>query len=72
MMVASCCLDKDLNQLPDRDLTEIGEKGVNLSGGQRARIGHSAVYARKSFLLLDDVLAACDAKVATQSSIIAY
>ena len=64
-VVASCCLDKDLNQLPDRDLTEIGEKGVNLSGGQRARIGLArAVYARKSFLLLDDVLAACDAKVA--------
>ena len=64
-VIASCCLYKDLNQLPDRDLTEIGEKGVNLSGGQRARIGLArAVYARKRFLLLDDVLAACDAKVA--------
>lgn len=34
----SCALLPDLDVLPFGDLTEIGEKGINLSGGQRARI----------------------------------
>ncbi len=64
-VIHACCLEKDLEQLPDKDATEIGEKGVNLSGGQRARIGLArAVYAKKKLILLDDVLAACDSKVA--------
>jgi ABC-type multidrug transport system fused ATPase/permease subunit len=33
-----CELNQDLNSLTGGDLTEIGEKGVNLSGGQKARI----------------------------------
>ena len=35
--VIGCCqLADDLRQLPGGDLTEIGERGVNLSGGQKA------------------------------------
>ena len=33
-----CCLEKDLSEFPPKDLTEIGERGLNLSGGQKARI----------------------------------
>ena len=44
--------------------TEIGEKGVNLSGGQKARISLArALYSDKDILLLDDVLSAVDVHV---------
>lgn len=45
--------------LEDGDESEIGERGVNLSGGQKARVSLArAVYSRASILLLDDVLSA--------------
>ena len=37
-VVAACALDDDLRQLPSGDATEIGEKGVTLSGGQKWRV----------------------------------
>jgi ABC-type multidrug transport system fused ATPase/permease subunit len=47
------------------DQTEIGEKGLNLSGGQKARIGLArAVYADADVYILDDVIAAVDVEVA--------
>ncbi|KIJ32692.1 hypothetical protein M422DRAFT_52742 [Sphaerobolus stellatus SS14] len=56
-----CALERDLLILPAGDQTEIGEKGVTLSGGQRARIALArAVYSRAECLLLDDPLAAVD------------
>jgi hypothetical protein len=59
-----CCLGPDLATLPAGDRTEIGEKGINLSGGQKARIGLArAVYANSDIVLLDDVLAAVDSHV---------
>ena len=43
------------------DQTEIGEKGLNLSGGQKARIGLArAVYADADVYILDDVIAAVE------------
>jgi len=64
-VINACCLDKDLQQLESGDLTEIGGRGVNLSGGQRARVGLArAVYAKTQLILLDDPLAAVDPKVA--------
>ena len=39
------------------DATEIGEKGVSLSGGQKARVALArAIYARSKTVILDDVL----------------
>ncbi|KAJ8693740.1 hypothetical protein PTI98_008710 [Pleurotus ostreatus] len=60
-----CALISDLQILEDGDESEIGERGVNLSGGQKARVSLArAVYSRASILLLDDVLSAVDAHTA--------
>ncbi|GET88664.1 ATP-binding cassette protein subfamily C, member 1, putative [Leishmania tarentolae] len=57
-------LEADLAQLGGGLDTEIGEKGVNLSGGQKARVSLArAVYANRDVYLLDDPLSALDAHV---------
>jgi ATP-binding cassette subfamily C (CFTR/MRP) protein 1 len=49
----------------DGDMTEIGEKGITLSGGQKARVALArAVYHKASVTLIDDALSAVDAHVA--------
>ncbi|KAL0069222.1 hypothetical protein AAF712_003585 [Marasmius tenuissimus] len=54
-----CALIADMDILEDGDESEIGERGVNLSGGQKARVSLArAVYSRASILFLDDVLSA--------------
>eukprot|EP00937_MAST-01D_sp_MAST-1D-sp2_P003699 g3699.t1 len=68
-VVAACALQTDLEQLPAGADTEIGERGVNLSGGQRARVSLArAAYATLAgvcrVVLLDDPLAAVDVHVA--------
>uniref|UniRef100_A0A3B4WE83 Multidrug resistance-associated protein 4-like n=1 Tax=Seriola lalandi dorsalis TaxID=1841481 RepID=A0A3B4WE83_SERLL len=37
-VIRACALKKDLELLPDGDLTLIGDRGATLSGGQKARI----------------------------------
>nr|KAI8765064.1 multidrug resistance-associated protein 1-like [Biomphalaria glabrata] len=62
--IKSCALKQDLETLPARDLTELGEKGVNLSGGQKQRISLArAVYSGADIFLLDDPLSAVDGQV---------
>ena len=57
-------LGDDLKVLPGGLNTQIGEKGVNLSGGQKARVSFArAVYADSDVYLLDDPLSAVDAHV---------
>lgn len=59
-----CELTRDLEILPNLDETEIGEKGINLSGGQKARISLArAIYADREMVLLDDPISALDANV---------
>ena len=37
-VISACCLKEDIQQFPYRDKTLVGERGVTLSGGQKARI----------------------------------
>ncbi|XVF53016.1 hypothetical protein PTKIN_Ptkin05aG0065000 [Pterospermum kingtungense] len=65
-VLEKCCLVKDLQMLPFRDLTEIGERGVNLSGGQKQRVQLArALYQDADIYLLDDPFSAVDAQTAT-------
>lgn len=62
--IRDCCLEHDLKVLPSGDNTEIGERGINLSGGQKARVALArAVYNNADVYLLDDTLSAVDAHV---------
>eukprot|EP00166_Cyanidium_caldarium_P003132 ctg_3022.g693 len=64
--VRAACLVADLKTLPAGDHTMIGMKGVTLSGGQKQRISVArAVYADADLYVLDDVLSAVDAHVAS-------
>jgi len=63
-VVEACCLVADFEQLRNGDLTIVGDRGVQLSGGQRARIGLArALYRDPDVLLLDDPLSAVDSRV---------
>lgn len=63
-VIEACALQSDIDILPAGDRTEIGERGITLSGGQKARISLArAVYANPDIILLDDVLSAVDSKV---------
>lgn len=62
--IKACALSADLAVLPDGDQTEVGERGISLSGGQKARLTLArAVYARADIYLLDDILSAVDQHV---------
>ena len=63
-VLSVCALEKDLDMLPDGELTDIGANGINLSGGQRWRISFArALYSRAGILVLDDIFSAVDAHV---------
>ncbi|CAG8706574.1 22409_t:CDS:10 [Dentiscutata erythropus] len=56
-----CALRRDLEWLSNGDMTEIGERGVNLSLGQRQRVSLArAVYSNADIVLLDDPLSVMD------------
>jgi ABC-type multidrug transport system fused ATPase/permease subunit len=63
-VLTASALEKDIELLVDGDETEVGPKGVTLSGGQRWRVALArALYSRAGILVLDDVLSAVDAHV---------
>eukprot|EP00897_Mesotaenium_endlicherianum_P001433 jgi/Mesen1/1317/ME000013S00812 len=63
-VIEACALVRDIEEMAAGDMTEIGERGVNLSGGQKARTGLArAAYADADLILLDDPLSAVDPAV---------
>ncbi|XP_065007832.1 ABC transporter C family member 13 isoform X1 [Musa acuminata AAA Group] len=65
-VLQACALDVDISLMTGGDLAYIGEKGVNLSGGQRSRLALArAVYSDSDVYLLDDILSAVDSQVAS-------
>ncbi|CAI2178694.1 732_t:CDS:10 [Funneliformis geosporum] len=64
-VIKACALQRDFEILEDGDLTEIGEKGLTISGGQKQRCALArAVYSRAKHIIIDDALSAVDAHTA--------
>ena len=63
-VIDACALRPDLEMLPNGDLTEIGERGITVSGGQKQRLNIArAIYFNADIILMDDPLSAVDAHV---------
>lgn len=63
-VISLCELEEDIKEFRGGDMAELGEKGLNLSGGQKARISLArALYSNADIYLLDDPLSAVDAFV---------
>ncbi|XP_059740473.1 ATP-binding cassette sub-family C member 4-like isoform X2 [Bos taurus] len=63
-VIKACALEEDLRLLREGDLTEIGDRGIPLSEGQKARVSLArAVYQDADIYLLDDPLSTVDAGV---------
>ncbi|CAG2119240.1 unnamed protein product [Medioppia subpectinata] len=64
-VVEVCALKRDFQIFPFGDKTLVGERGVSLSGGQKARITLArALYRNSDIVLMDDPLSAVDTSVA--------
>ncbi|CAF0839220.1 unnamed protein product [Brachionus calyciflorus] len=65
-VIDACCLEADLDNLPLGDETPVGENGICLSGGQKARVtlARACYNNDKDIYLLDDPLSAVDPHVA--------
>ena len=64
-VLEACALTTDIASFKDGDLSNLGENGIGLSGGQKARVALArAVYSQAKLLLLDDPLSALDHQTA--------
>ncbi|GJN00724.1 hypothetical protein PR202_ga17925 [Eleusine coracana subsp. coracana] len=65
-VIEACALDVDISAMDRGDMSQIGERGANLSGGQRARLALArALYHDSEVYLFDDILSAVDSQVAS-------
>lgn len=63
-VIKASALETDFNLLPQGDQTIVGERGISLSGGQKARINLArCLYVDADIYLMDDPLSAVDTNV---------
>ncbi|PYH40482.1 ATP-binding cassette transporter YOR1 [Aspergillus saccharolyticus JOP 1030-1] len=63
-VIDACALRSDLAMFPDGDQTEVGERGITISGGQKQRLNIArSIYSDSELVLMDDPLSAVDAHV---------
>ncbi|XP_064965478.1 ABC transporter C family member 3-like isoform X2 [Musa acuminata AAA Group] len=61
-VLEACSLKKDLEIMPNGDQTVIGERGINLSGGQKQHVQIArAIYHDADIYMFDDPFSAVDA-----------
>jgi ABC-type multidrug transport system fused ATPase/permease subunit len=52
-IIETCALKSDIDMMPNGDLTQVGERGLNLSGGQKMRVSIArAVYSSANVVIL--------------------
>ncbi|GMI75093.1 ATP-binding cassette C3, MULTIDRUG RESISTANCE PROTEIN 3, multidrug resistance-associated protein 3 [Hibiscus trionum] len=65
-VLEACALNQDIEMWDNRDMSVVGERGINLSGGQKQRIQLArAVYSDSDIYILDDPFSAVDAHTGT-------
>ncbi|KAH9480752.1 ATP-binding cassette transporter abc4 [Psilocybe cubensis] len=65
-VIYQCALKQDLELFEAGDATEVGERGLTLSGGQKTRVTLArAIYSSADIVLLDDIFAALDVHTST-------
>ncbi|KAM3485941.1 hypothetical protein MY8738_000961 [Beauveria namnaoensis] len=66
-VIEACALVPDFHALADGDQTQIGRRGVKLSGGQRTRVAFArALYSSAKTLILDDIFSTIDTQVSKE------
>ncbi|KGQ04126.1 ATP-dependent bile acid permease [Beauveria bassiana D1-5] len=66
-VIAACALVPDFHALADGDQTQIGRRGIKLSGGQRTRVAFArALYSSAKTLILDDIFSTLDTQVSKE------
>ncbi len=63
-VIKAAALERDFSLFPQGDHTAVGERGVSLSGGQKARVNLArCLYVDADIYLMDDPLSAVDTHV---------
>lgn len=63
-VIKACALEKDIQNLLDGDGTDVGPRGISLSGGQRWRVTLArALYSEADTILMGDIMSAIDSSI---------